>query len=235
GGLRHRDPGRDRAHERDRSVLGQRLQRALDRQHVRDELAFQSVPQRLRGHIANAGHAPVGRDTDHEMVHGSRMREERREAGFAGGVDGRAGGRPGHPGQGPVEPLAAPSPDHDVVAIRREPAGGGEADPGRASNDRSSLAISSHHASILLRGRVPYKGGMFTAGPGRPRSERARRAILDAALDIAEAQGYGAVTIKGIAQAANVGRQTVYRWWPNAAYVLLEALFERGEREAAPV
>jgi AcrR family transcriptional regulator len=76
---------------------------------------------------------------------------------------------------------------------------------------------------------------MITAGPGRPRSERARRAILDAALAIAEAQGYGAVTIKGIAQAANVGRQTVYRWWPNAAYVLLEALFERGEREAAPV
>lgn len=80
-----------------------------------------------------------------------------------------------------------------------------------------------------------YKGGMITAGPGRPRSERARRAILDAALGIAEAQGYSAVTIKGIAQAANVGRQTVYRWWPNAAYVLLEALFERGEREAAPV
>ena len=76
---------------------------------------------------------------------------------------------------------------------------------------------------------------MSTAGPGRPRSERARRAILDAALATAEAQGYGAVTIKGIAQAANVGRQTVYRWWPNTAYVLLEALFERGEREAAPV
>ena len=82
---------------------------------------------------------------------------------------------------------------------------------------------------------MTYKGGMITAGPGRPRSERARRAILDAALAIAEAQGYGAVTIKGVAQAANVGRQTVYRWWPNAAYVLLEALFERGEREAAPV
>jgi AcrR family transcriptional regulator len=76
---------------------------------------------------------------------------------------------------------------------------------------------------------------MLSAGPGRPRSERARRAILDAALAIAAAEGYGAVTVKGIAEAAQVGRQTVYRWWPNAAYVLLEALFERGEREAAPV
>ena len=64
---------------------------------------------------------------------------------------------------------------------------------------------------------------------GRPRSDTARRAVLDAALAIAARDGYPAVTIKGIAQTAGVGRQTVYRWWPTRGAVLMEALGEIGE------
>ncbi|MEU5864287.1 TetR/AcrR family transcriptional regulator [Nonomuraea sp. NPDC047529] len=59
---------------------------------------------------------------------------------------------------------------------------------------------------------------------GRPRSEASRRAILRAALDLCERDGYQNVTLKGIAQAAGTGRQTVYRWWPTKAEVMLEAL-----------
>jgi AcrR family transcriptional regulator len=61
---------------------------------------------------------------------------------------------------------------------------------------------------------------------GRPRSESARRAVLDAAADLA-LEG-GAITgIDAIAARAGVSRTTVYKWWPSAAAVLLEGLLER--------
>jgi AcrR family transcriptional regulator len=63
-------------------------------------------------------------------------------------------------------------------------------------------------------------------GPGRPRSETARQAILSAALELARTDGYHAATIKGIAGQAGVGRQTVYRWWATKAEIMLEAITE---------
>lgn len=59
--------------------------------------------------------------------------------------------------------------------------------------------------------------------PGRPRSEEARRAVLHAVDDLLVEVGYAAMTIKGIAERAGVGRQTVYRWWSTKAEILLEA------------
>ncbi|MFI5934229.1 TetR/AcrR family transcriptional regulator [Actinoplanes sp. NPDC051494] len=58
---------------------------------------------------------------------------------------------------------------------------------------------------------------------GRPRSEQARRAVLHAVDDLLVEIGYSAMTIKGIAERAGVGRQTVYRWWSTKAEILLEA------------
>jgi AcrR family transcriptional regulator len=72
------------------------------------------------------------------------------------------------------------------------------------------------------------------SGPGRPRSEAARRAILRAALEIVEESGYPELTMEGIARRAAVSKQTVYRWWPSKAAVVLEALNE-GAAEIAPV
>ncbi|ETK32155.1 TetR/AcrR family transcriptional regulator [Microbispora sp. ATCC PTA-5024] len=59
---------------------------------------------------------------------------------------------------------------------------------------------------------------------GRPRSEDARRSILRAALRLCERDGYRNVTLKGIAEEAGTGRQTVYRWWRTKAEVFLEAM-----------
>ncbi|MBN6055023.1 TetR/AcrR family transcriptional regulator, partial [Nonomuraea sp. RK-328] len=66
-------------------------------------------------------------------------------------------------------------------------------------------------------------------GPGRPRSEAARQAILTAAMLDLEEHGYAALTMQGIAARAGVGKQTVYRWWSSKADVVLEALIDRAE------
>jgi AcrR family transcriptional regulator len=69
---------------------------------------------------------------------------------------------------------------------------------------------------------------------GRPRSEPARRAVLDAAMRLVARDGYQAVTIKGIAEEAGVGRQTVYRWWSGKGAILLEAITEFAWQTAHP-
>ncbi|GAA1599613.1 TetR/AcrR family transcriptional regulator [Leucobacter chromiireducens subsp. chromiireducens] len=45
------------------------------------------------------------------------------------------------------------------------------------------------------------------------------------------ADGYAAMTMKGIAERAGVGRQTVYRWWSSKAEILLEASAADAARE----
>ena len=59
---------------------------------------------------------------------------------------------------------------------------------------------------------------------GRRRSEQTRLAILTAAYELTTQVGYQDLTIEGIAARAGAGKQTVYRWWPTKADVLLEAL-----------
>jgi AcrR family transcriptional regulator len=61
------------------------------------------------------------------------------------------------------------------------------------------------------------------SSPGRPRSEASRQAILAAAIALAADVGFAALTIEGIAARAGVGKQTIYRWWPTKADILLEA------------
>ena len=58
--------------------------------------------------------------------------------------------------------------------------------------------------------------------PGRPRSERARRAILQAANELLESEGFAALTVEAIAERAGVSKATVYRWWPNKAAVVMD-------------
>ncbi|MFF3684334.1 TetR/AcrR family transcriptional regulator [Streptomyces sp. NPDC002187] len=64
------------------------------------------------------------------------------------------------------------------------------------------------------------------------RSERSRRAIYEAALALVGEVGYARTTIEGIAARAGVGKQTIYRWWPSKAAVLLEAFLDLAEQAA---
>ncbi|MFE2352093.1 TetR/AcrR family transcriptional regulator [Kitasatospora cineracea] len=59
---------------------------------------------------------------------------------------------------------------------------------------------------------------------GRRRSEESRRAILSAAYELLAESGYARLTVEGIAARAGTGKQTLYRWWPGRADVLLEAV-----------
>ncbi len=60
--------------------------------------------------------------------------------------------------------------------------------------------------------------------PGRPRSEEAHRAILDATLTLLREAGYAGLTIEGVAARAKVGKATIYRRWPSKAPLVMEAL-----------
>lgn len=68
-------------------------------------------------------------------------------------------------------------------------------------------------------------------GRGRPRDEVARTRILDAALELLEEVGFTSVTTDAIADRAGASKATIYRWWPNKAAVLIEALREAVAQE----
>jgi AcrR family transcriptional regulator len=59
---------------------------------------------------------------------------------------------------------------------------------------------------------------------GRRRNDAARDAILDAAFRLLSDPQVEALTIEAIAAEADVGRQTIYRWWPSKGAVLADAL-----------
>lgn len=62
---------------------------------------------------------------------------------------------------------------------------------------------------------------------GRPRSEKARRAILEAANEILADQSAGRLTIDAVALKAGVGKPTIYRYWPNARALEMAAMLEQ--------
>jgi AcrR family transcriptional regulator len=58
---------------------------------------------------------------------------------------------------------------------------------------------------------------------GRPRSEEAHRAILDATLELLAEVGFSALTVEGVATRAGVGKATIYRRWTSKLPLVVEA------------
>ncbi len=66
--------------------------------------------------------------------------------------------------------------------------------------------------------------GTAARRPGRPRSERAERAIIDAALSLYAESGPEGLCIEKVAARAGVGKATIYRRWPGKEDLLLDAI-----------
>ena len=62
-----------------------------------------------------------------------------------------------------------------------------------------------------------------SASTGRPRSEEAHRAILDATLQLLAEVGFSALTVEGVASRAGVGKATIYRRWASKLPLVVEA------------
>ena len=58
---------------------------------------------------------------------------------------------------------------------------------------------------------------------GRPRSEQADRAILEAALELLVTQGLAGMSIEEVASRAGVGKATIYRRWSSKRALALDA------------
>ena len=59
---------------------------------------------------------------------------------------------------------------------------------------------------------------------GRPRSEKARQAILAAAIETLLERGLNATSMDDVAERAGVSKATIYRWWPSKELLALDAL-----------
>jgi AcrR family transcriptional regulator len=62
-----------------------------------------------------------------------------------------------------------------------------------------------------------------SSSAGRPRSEEAHQAILNATLELLVEVGFSALTVEGVANRAGVGKATIYRRWPSKLPLVVEA------------
>ena len=68
---------------------------------------------------------------------------------------------------------------------------------------------------------------------GRPRSKETKRKVLAAAKALFDQRGLRGVTMEAIAAKAGAGKVTLYRWWPNPAVIVMDAMLADARRAAA--
>ncbi len=88
-------------------------------------------------------------------------------------------------------------------------------------------AIRATTADAGPADRPPAVADVPAAGqrrPGRPRSERADRAIIEATLSLLAESGAAGLCIEKVAARAGVGKATIYRRWPGKEDLLLDAI-----------
>jgi len=74
---------------------------------------------------------------------------------------------------------------------------------------------------------------MTRAHTGRRRNEEARKATLAATFEAIRRDGVSGLRIESIAREAGVSKQTIYRWWPRRAALVVDAASERSHAEVA--
>jgi AcrR family transcriptional regulator len=108
---------------------------------------------------------------------------------------------------------------------------------GRTAPSRSAIAPIRYGAfplfgvsySAMADARIPASGQLVREpGPaapkrGRPRSEQADRAILQAAAELLAERGLAGMSIEEVAARAGVGKTTIYRRWTSRGTLALDA------------
>ena len=94
-------------------------------------------------------------------------------------------------------------------------------DQGPGRNAESPEGASTDAQVKGSKGAGPGQG--TCRRPGRPRSEQAEQAIIEATLDLFAEQGFEGVCVEAVAARAGVGKATIYRRWPNKEELLLAA------------
>lgn len=61
---------------------------------------------------------------------------------------------------------------------------------------------------------------------GRPRNEQATQRVLQAALDAAYSGGAQFATVERISRETGIAKSTIYRRWPNASAIIMDAFIE---------
>lgn len=75
----------------------------------------------------------------------------------------------------------------------------------------------SHHLPPRQSQTVPLR-------PGRPRSDRAHQAILEAARELLIEKGFAAMRLEHVAAKAGVGKATIYRRWASKEAIAQDLL-----------
>jgi len=71
-------------------------------------------------------------------------------------------------------------------------------------------------------------------GPGRPRSEASRQAILTSAYELLQEKSLPDITSAELAKRAGVSKATLYRWWPSKEAIVLDGYFDALEHRIVP-
>lgn len=87
--------------------------------------------------------------------------------------------------------------------------------------------MSAPRAPRRVASSRPAPGAPAKRGPGRPRSVECQAAVLRATAELLDERRYGELTMEAIAKRAGVAKQTLYKWWPSRARIVMEAYRER--------
>ena len=97
---------------------------------------------------------------------------------------------------------------------------------------RRAVPQNGRHGSNGTSASSGHNGAGEKRQPGRPRSEESRQSILRSTLKLLKQDGgFAELTIEGIAADANVGKTTVYRWWPTKAALVADAFVANADNE----
>ncbi|MBV9625762.1 MAG: TetR/AcrR family transcriptional regulator [Acidobacteria bacterium] len=83
----------------------------------------------------------------------------------------------------------------------------------------------------MKEAKLVRSGRAESGRPGRPRSERARKAVIRSTLALLKRVGFHELRIEAVARHAGVGKATIYRWWPTKADLVIAAFADAVEPE----